>query len=221
MEKNDFAIADVAPGKLNALVKKIMQQTGATDPNEAVRLVNSGSWIVSKFIRIWRSEEGIIYFSVTSDGTTGKQWITRLDQKGFNLSVPANNMLRSDDFKPTSGVTTKIAVFRGVMFDHNDRYSEYIRAEADCRNWMKPNAEVACLIREALTDEEIAAMGLMSIVTMHEPIKDSCGHLNLLVADRDHDGNQFDACDAAPDGKWRSSRGFAFAAASLVGGLVL
>ena len=39
---NQFAIAEVTPGKLNALVKNIMTQTGTTDPNEAVRLVNSG-----------------------------------------------------------------------------------------------------------------------------------------------------------------------------------
>ncbi len=37
-----FAIADVYPGVLNALVKKIMRQTGVNDANEAVRLVTSG-----------------------------------------------------------------------------------------------------------------------------------------------------------------------------------
>lgn len=47
-EKSEFVIAKVLPGTLNALVKNIMKQTGTNDPNEAVRLVNSGEWIVSK-----------------------------------------------------------------------------------------------------------------------------------------------------------------------------
>lgn len=46
-----FVIAEVMTGKLNALVKNIMRQTGANDPNEAVRLVNSGKWIVSEWTR--------------------------------------------------------------------------------------------------------------------------------------------------------------------------
>lgn len=46
-----FVIAEVMTGKLNALVKNIMRQTGANDPNEAVRLVNSGKWIVSESTR--------------------------------------------------------------------------------------------------------------------------------------------------------------------------
>jgi hypothetical protein len=56
----EFAIAKVLPGTLNALVKNIMRQTGATDPNEAVRLVNSGEWVVSKPTRLWREQDGII-----------------------------------------------------------------------------------------------------------------------------------------------------------------
>ena len=37
-----FVIAEVMTGKLNDLVKSIMQQTGTNDPNEAIRLVESG-----------------------------------------------------------------------------------------------------------------------------------------------------------------------------------
>ncbi len=48
MEKPAFVTADVTQGTLNALVKNIMSQTGATDPNEAVRLVNSGTWALKQ-----------------------------------------------------------------------------------------------------------------------------------------------------------------------------
>lgn len=44
----EFAIAEVMPGKLNALVKNMMRQMNVSDPNEAVRRVNSGEWIVTE-----------------------------------------------------------------------------------------------------------------------------------------------------------------------------
>ena len=56
----EFAIANVLPGRLNALVKNIMRQTGTDDPNEAVRLVNSGAWIATRVSR-WSEEDGIVY----------------------------------------------------------------------------------------------------------------------------------------------------------------
>lgn len=46
MSNAKFAISEVLPGKLNALVKNIMVQVGASDANEAVRLVNSGERVV-------------------------------------------------------------------------------------------------------------------------------------------------------------------------------
>ena len=46
MSGNEFAISEVLPGKLNALVKNIMAQVQTSDPSEAVRLVNSGERVV-------------------------------------------------------------------------------------------------------------------------------------------------------------------------------
>jgi hypothetical protein len=44
----EFLIADVTTGKLNAMVKNIMGRMKIDDPNEAVRRVNSGEWVVSE-----------------------------------------------------------------------------------------------------------------------------------------------------------------------------
>src|SRR3989338_4837086 len=101
---------------------------------------------VSEPTRSWREEDGVIYFSVTSDGTT------------------------------------EVAVLKGMLFEDNDRITKKIRAEADKRKLSKPNAELACLIREKFTDKEIEAMGLWYIVAMHEPINDSDGDPFLLNA---------------------------------------
>jgi len=133
--------------------------------------------------RGWRERYGVIYFSVTSDGTTGPQWIARLEGNGLRLNECAKSVLRSPDFKPTSGITTEIAVFKGIMFEDEDRITKNIRAEADKRVFFKPNAEAACLIRENFSDKDIKAMGFRRIVVMHKPIKDSGGYPRLLEAD--------------------------------------
>ena len=214
-ELNESVISKVEVGKLNAMVKNTMRQMSITDPNEAIRRINSGEWIVSEPTAPsadgWREQDGVIYLSVTSDGTTGPEWITRLESKGFRIGDYAKSILRSLDFKPTSGVTTEIAILKGILFEDNDRITKKIRAEADKRKLSEPNAEVACLIRENFSDDDIEAMGLIWIVTMHEPIKDSDGDPRLLFALRIDDGRWLGAYDDDPGYRWSRGYGFAFA----------
>lgn len=167
--------------------------------------------LISEPIRNWREENNVIYFSVISDGTTGEQWIARLESKGYHVSDYAKSLLRSEDFKPTSGVTTEIAVLKGMIFKDADRVTKKIRKNAEDRKFFTPNAEVACLIREMFTDEEIKAMGLSWIVTMHEPIQDSGGDLCLLNASRLSDGSCLSACYGGLGCQWSGGSGFAFA----------
>lgn len=178
---------------------------------EGVDRLLSGEITISKPKRAWREQDGVIYFSVTSDSTTGEEWIKRLEGKDFRVSDYAKSVLRSD-FKPTDGVTTEIAVLKGMLFEDKDRITNKIRAEADKRKLIKPNAEVACLIREKFTDEEIKAMGLWGIITMHEPIKDSDGDPDLLGADRFVVGGWLLAYYVSPDSGWGRGCGFAFVA---------
>lgn len=200
-----FAMANLTGGQMNAIVKRL----GGYDA--ALKFLR-GELTISEPTRTWREQDGIIYFSVTSDGTTGPQWIERLEKKGFRIGDYAKSVLRSSDFKPTNGVTTEIAVLKGMLFADNERTTKNIRAEADRRNLTKPNAEVACLIRENFSDEEIKAMGFW-IVTMHEPIKDSDGDLDLLYAHwfGDGDGRWLGAYYDEPSGGWSRNDGFAFA----------
>jgi hypothetical protein len=178
---------------------------------EGVAKLLRGELVVSEPIRSWREEDGVIYFSVTSDGTTGEDWIKRLEGNGFRVGDYAKQVLRSPDFKPTNGVTTEVAVLRGCLFEDNGRITKKIRAEADKRKLSKPNAELACLIREKFTDKEIEAMGLIWIVAMHEPINDSDGDPDLLNARRRGDGRWLGACRGGPGIGWGRGSGFAFA----------
>ncbi len=173
---------------------------------EGVDLLLSGEITVTEPSRSWREQNGVIYFSVTSNGMTGEQWIERLEGKGYHVHNRAESLLRSPDFKPTSGVTTVVAVLKGMFFKTK------IRAEADERKLTKPNAEIACLIREKFTNKELEAMGLGWIVVMHEPIRDFAGDPRLLNANRYDSDCPLNACYAhVVDSGWGRKYGLAFA----------
>ena len=200
----EFASAGLTAGQLNAIVKKL----GGHDM--ALRFLRD-ELSVSESTRSWREEDGVIYFSVESDGTTGEDWIKRLEGHGFRVGDYAKQVLRTPSFKPTSGVTTEVAVLKGMLFEDQSRITSKIRAEADKRKLSKPNAELACLIREKFMDKEIEAMGLWYIVAMHEPINDSVGDPSLLYADRYGVGRWLNAYIGGPVSRWDRGNGFAFA----------
>lgn len=146
----------------------------------------------------WRGGDGIIRFSVTSDGTTGEEWIGRLESKGSLLSNWVKGVLRSPDFNPTSGVATNIVVIKETVFWGSD--DNPVIKEA--RRSTKPNIEVACLIREMFGDHDLEAMGLVEIVVMHEPISGLLFCVNrydLLISE-----------DAVSGEGWHRDAGFAF-----------
>lgn len=188
-------------GQIEAIVNKLGGMKGTQ------RFLR-GELTVSESEHRWREVDGVIYFSVTSDGTTGIQWIERLKKKGFLMGNYAESILRSSDFKPTSDVEYTVAVLMGALFEDNDRITKKICSEANRRDFAEPNAEVACLIRENFSDEEIEAMGLQWIIVMHEAIKDSDGNPYLLGAYRPGGGSWLGAY--RPDNRWSCASGFAF-----------
>lgn len=199
-----FASAGLTAGQLNAIVKKL----GGHDM--ALKFLR-GELAVSEPTRSWQEKNGVIFFTLPpTDGTTGPQWINRLEKKGFRLSKWAKDVLNSPDFKPTNGIISDIAVLKGMLWNDSDRTTKNIRSEADKRNLTKPNTEAACLIRENFSDEEIEAMGLIWIVAMHEPIKDSAGDPRLLRAGRRGDGPWLGTAGDRPGGEWNRDDGFAF-----------
>lgn len=169
--------------------------------------------------RRWREEDGVIYFSVTSNGTTGPEWIARLRNRGFRISSgPAlHAALTSEDFKPTTGVTTHVAVLKGMLFPHDQRTTAHFVKEAERRGFGRLHPEVACLARELLTHADLEAMDLWRIAFMHEPVKLSISGLReayLLRISRDSNAQ----LDAHPGGKshfeWHLDHGLAFAVSS-------
>ncbi|HLM83998.1 MAG TPA: hypothetical protein VK254_02180 [Candidatus Bathyarchaeia archaeon] len=237
-------------GQLNALVKNSMKQTGTTDPNEAIRRVNSGEWFLverkaqaiprrinlGKLTELagpdgialledvekclepkWIEEDGVIYLAFPPTvGRTGEGWITYFEKKGDRVSDWAKSVLRSDEFKPTTGVAYKIAILKGSLWNDSSRITKNIRRDAYAGTFTKgktlsdPNAEVACLIRDNFTEEEIEAVGLWWIVAMHEPIKDSDGGPSVLGAGRRGGGRWLRSAFDDPVSGWGRDGGFAF-----------
>jgi len=151
MSKNEekaFAISEIAPGKLNALVKNLMRGMNINDPAEAVRRINSREWLVYEPSN-FRRKNGLIHFSVTSDGTTPEGWKNRLLNKGFNLLG-----VNIDHLIPTVGVTTDIIIYE---------------SEVDIKKQINLvsnhlSIEVACLVRDKFTDKDLRDMGLYKII---------------------------------------------------------
>ncbi|MFA4845662.1 MAG: hypothetical protein WC654_03840 [Patescibacteria group bacterium] len=198
---------DLTLGQVEAIVNKL----GGID---GVGRFLRDELVVAEPTRSWSEQDGVITFSVTSDGTTGVEWIKRLEGKNLRSSDYAKRVLVHEDFKPTKGVTTEIVVLKGMLWNDNDRVTTNIRAEADRRKLVKPNPEVACLIREKFTDSEIEAMGLVWIIAMHDTIEIG-GVPDLLGAPRHDAGRWLHACRGRPGRRWVRDGGFAFAASQV------
>lgn len=156
-------------------------------------------------------DEGNIHFTLTSNGFNHEQWEQHLERRGWRIGDYARQVLRRASEVPTNGVTYNIVVRPGKKISDSDRITKKIRAAAGKKGWLKPHWEVACLIRDTFTDEQLEQMGLWYIVTMHEPIKDSDGDPRLLDSDRNDVGRWLDADCGRPGADWYDNGGFAFA----------
>ncbi|MDP3882442.1 MAG: hypothetical protein Q8Q48_00060 [Candidatus Staskawiczbacteria bacterium] len=166
----------------------------------------------------WRVVEGVVHFTVTSDGTTGPDWIRRLERSRHRLSDYAKDALLSPDFKSTNGVTTKIAVLPGKwFFKEEDRATASRIRDGARQRWklVSPLADTACLIREKFSDRDLEAMGFAYIAVFHKPIRvygcHVSGHPNLLASSRQGYGHWLDAFCGKPDSRWDRHGAFAFA----------
>ena len=158
----------------------------------------------------WCEKDGVIYFSVTSNGKSGEEWIVHFKQKGCPLSKGAKRVLCSPDFKSTNSVTTKVAVLKGELFSNDDRITRKIRANAVERKLVTPSIELGCLVRDMFTDDEIRAMGINWLVTFHEPVVFD-GPPHVLAASAFLGDERLDTSWADPDDRLDRDRGFVFA----------
>ncbi len=173
MEKPEFAIANVTPGRLNALVKTAMHQIGTQDPNEAVRLINSGKYEIREHVRGWEEyDDGVITTSVVTNGMNNEQWheYLRLHDVRYE-SWPTENRTGAI---PTSERIEKlgIEILRpGMLGFKGERDESNMRAQAYRLGLVDPNPDLLFLLRCKFTDEDLEEIGFSHILVMHEPIQ--------------------------------------------------
>ena len=201
-------------GTLNAAVKNMATQMSVEDPKEVLRRINSGEWVVTQPERQWNEKDGIIRFSVTSNGKTGPEWEDYLKKAGHSISQYAHDLLHSDEFVPTNSVTYEIVILKGERYSDDKRSTKNIRKDAETRKLSTPNPEIACLNRDKFSNKEIEQMGLTWIITMHESIKDSDGSPDLLGVRRGG-GSWLNANWDDPDNRWNRDNGFVFVASQI------
>ncbi len=189
MEKNPLVIVNVLPEimKLNALLKNIMRQTGAEDPNEAIRLVNSSEWRITKPEVRWRRNGNVVYTTLTSTGMTKNDWERHLGMELRNgMRSQWSESVRSSKFEVTSGVEYTVAIIdgRGLASSRQLLTTDMVVADAS-RRCLRPLPLEACfLLREAFTDNQVREMGLWNLTMMHE-VEDQ-NQIRLGIRQADH-----------------------------------
>ncbi len=212
-------------GQLDAALMKIGQDVGMGTV-EGIKSFLRGDLVTTKPGFTWREENDIIYFSVTSDGTTGKEWIKRIKNKSmknksFCLKDGVKTVLLSPSFKPTNGITTKIAILkgRGKFFKDDERITNNrVYAEAYARNFIKPSVEVGCLVWsvcQKLSYEYIEKIDLSCVVVMHKPVATDLKYvLGLIGVGRKNYFYSLNMFYPITHSWWNRECGFVFAVSS-------
>jgi len=169
-------------GQIEAIINKL----GCTEG--ALKFLRN-ELSISEPEKNWREKDGIIYFSVISDGTTGAEWVERLGKKGL-LGKPdgftkeyLQKTLLSIEFRPTNGVISEVAILKSILFNYIEKTNEIIRRNGNEKKFIEPNPEIACLIMEKFSREDFLLMGLTSISIMHKPFinPDKRGYKECII----------------------------------------
>jgi hypothetical protein len=156
--------------------------------------------------------EGNIHFMVTSNGMVREQWEFYFESSGFQFSgePTTRQVLRRAKGAPTCGITYHVVVWPSGNIIPPDRGTKEIRVAAEARGWQKPHWEVACLMRQALADEQLEEMGLRWITTMHQPIVMGSGGRTSYLLGLDRYDEHGPWLNARTGNTWDDRGGFAF-----------
>ena len=143
-----------------------------------------------------------VYFTVVSNGRTAEEWAQHFEkQRGAGrriyeaatgreiirrmIEAPTSEVLRRITEAPTNGVVYNVVVYSAYnMPTWGSTYQRWhVQVLNAFEGWKTPHWEVACLIREKFTKEDLNDMGLQWIFVAHKPIKDSDGNSVWLGAD--------------------------------------
>lgn len=146
--------------------------------------------------------------TLTTSGRTPKQWVAHL-KEDHNISSWAESIILNPDFKKAcakKGTQYNIAFVYGRDVP-TPRTTDAIRAHAASLGYETPSPEVALLLRESLTDQDLKDMDVDYVVTMHTPITVSGGDPGLLRVGL---GGWLNSYWDSPGRRWSTRGAFGF-----------
>lgn len=161
---------------------------------------------------------GRILVTVTGLGLTGEEWLIRLEGAGSKPTKWARDILTRPDYndkhrlEPGKQYTVALVFGKKEFTTDTERTTANLRKRGE-RDYGKSDnlrGELALLLREAISDEQLERWGIDYIAVLHEPIVDSGGVPRILGLGRSVDGRRVGAFWDNPGNHWGGDGAFAF-----------
>ncbi|MEK7128611.1 MAG: hypothetical protein AAB933_03560 [Patescibacteria group bacterium] len=156
----------------------------------------------------FRDRRRHVHFRVVSNGFTREQWISHFRGR---LSRGAYKILRQAEEPPTKKVIYNIGVL-AFKYRYSGISAEMVQEVAKEKKWLHCHWEVACLIRDALSNEELKDLRMgWSLMFVNNGLTDIfCDPHLLLYIDFNANESKIDACKQHHDQYWCTTIGFPF-----------
>jgi hypothetical protein len=199
-----FVIKNVYPGNLNALVKNLMTQMGIDDPNEAVRLINSGKWVVKQVDLSGFSTWKTVVVGNLSNAKTARK---RLKDVGVKITDWGSDILERVTFGNTEAPLDLVQVSVEELGLKIGGTAAEIFAAAGRHGLSLCPAEVAP--QSWLQHPDLLPRGKWLLVAMEAIVDSASDPLGLCLGHTDKDC-LLDVYDGRPGCRWSADRTWIF-----------
>jgi hypothetical protein len=162
----------------------------------------------------WEEREGgrIIRFyePLVSPGWSGNRWLLYLKTKKFGVNDFVKSVLLSEDFRPQPGREYHPVILKWPLWPDETRNEHGVLWTACEIGIFCPAVEQACLLRCALRDEDLQAMGLDWLNVMHPPIMTAAGAHGRLELTHKGGGRWLSGHPRQPGYRYPRGEGFLF-----------
>lgn len=159
---------------------------------------------------------GRFQINVVGLGLTSYEWDLRMKMNGYRFNpVNVRDTLCHPDYNDKhrleAGKRYTISLILGKEMSV-ERTTDNIMARGviDYGRTLALRGELALLIREAVSDEVMARMGIRYIAVLHDPMSDVEGHRRVLAADSRGRGRSLHAYAAGKSSRWDDRGAFGY-----------
>jgi hypothetical protein len=146
----------------------------------------------------WRDKGWAIEFTLpATDGATAGGWPERLKERGRDIDVHTPQIL-SSVLMPTVGQIYTVSIVRSNPFADGVNVAT-VRAFAESQGLRPITAEIACLICEGLSSNDLETMDLNWVFMMHDPVRIYRDVTEVLAVTSDGDIDEVGCCLSSSD----------------------